>query len=202
MINEVSNQALLDFRKIVNDFAVLNEAEWEYLVSNLQVLSFKKDDFIHKSGNKTEHLFFLITGTVRKFSQHGENQITNNVYSNQRFVTDLLSVSEQKPSIYSFECLSDTILVKLSIEFSEKAFSLSPTFSTIARNMYQQALLQESLHLREVLTATPTEQYLRFVAEHKELSQRLPQNKIAECLNIVPETLSRIKKKLLNIKVS
>ena len=197
MTNQDPNQALIDFRNIVNEYAVLNDAEWEYLVSNLEVLSFKKDDLIHKSGNRIEHLFFLINGTVRKFSQHGEMQITNNVYSNQRFVTDLLSVSEQKPSIYSFECLCDTTLVKLSVEFSEKAFTMSPTFSTIARTMYQQALLQESLRLREVLTATPTEQYLRFVSEHKELSQKLPQNKIAECLNIAPETLSRIKKKLL-----
>jgi hypothetical protein len=112
-------------------------------------------------------------------------------------VTDLLSVSEQKPSIYSLECLSDCTLVKLSIEFSEKAFSMSPTFSVVAREMYKQALLQESMRLREVLTVRPTEQYLRFVRENKELSNKLPQNKIAECLNIAPETLSRIKKKLL-----
>lgn len=197
MIDTAPNQALIDFRNIVNRFAVLNDAEWEYLVSNLEVITLKKDDIFHKAGNKVEHLFFIISGTVRKFSQQGQTQITNNVFSNQRFVTDLLSVSEQKASIYSFECLCDCVLVKLSIEFSEKAFSMSPTFSIVAREMYKQALLQESLRLREVLTSSPTEQFQRFINENKELSNKLPQNKIAECLNIAPETLSRIKKKLL-----
>ncbi len=201
MINTTSTHPLTEFRKIIDNYAALNAAEWEYLMGHLEVMECKKDDLIHQSGTLIKDLFFLINGTVRKFSQHGETQITNNVYSNQRFFTDLLSVSEQSPSIYSFECLNDTTIVRLSIEFSEKAFSMSPTFSTIARRMYQQAFLEESLRLRVVLTKTPTEQYLRFVSENKELSRQLPQNKIADCLNIAPETLSRIKKKLLNISV-
>ena len=193
----MSLETLREFRIILEEIATINNAEWEYLASNLTVLILKKDTLFHEAGNKIEDLFFIIEGTVRKFSQHGETRITNNVYRSQRFITDLLSVSEQKPSIYSFECLSDTKLVKLSLSFSEKAFSMSPTFSHVARVMYQQALLQESMRLREVLTASPTEQYKRFVNEHKELLKHLPQNKIAECLNIAPETLSRIKKKLL-----
>jgi hypothetical protein len=93
--------------------------------------------------------------------------------------------------------LSDTILIKISIAFIDKAFSMLPTYNTIGRVMYQQAFLQESKRLREVLTASPTDQYVAFITEHKELSKHLSQNKIAECLNIVPETLSRIKKKLI-----
>jgi hypothetical protein len=79
----------------------------------------------------------------------------------------------------------------------EKAFSISPKFSILARVMYHQAFLHESLRLREVLISTPTEQYQKFMEEHKELALKLTQTKIAECLNIAPETLSRLRKKLL-----
>jgi len=193
----MSVRVLNEFRTILSGIASVNDAEWDYIVSHLTVLKLKKDVIFHKAGSKAEHMFFLVNGTVRKFSQQGEKKITHNIYSNQRFLTDLLSVCEQKPSNFSFECLSDTTVVKLTIEFSEKVFSMSPTFATIARIMYQQGFMQESLRLQEVLISTPTEQYLHFARENKELSQQLTQAKIAECLNMAPETLSRIKKKLL-----
>ncbi len=185
------------FRAFLNTISPMNDAEWEYLLPNIEVIKLEADEIFHRAGEHSKHLYFILEGTVRKFTQQKADQITNNVYRNQRFVTDLLSAVEQKPSIYSFECLSDAILIKISIAFIDKAFSMLPTYNTIGRVMYQQAFLQESKRLREVLTASPTEQYVAFITEHKELSKQLSQNKIAECLNIVPETLSRIKKKLI-----
>ncbi|MBN2786831.1 MAG: Crp/Fnr family transcriptional regulator [Paludibacteraceae bacterium] len=145
------------FRAFLSNISPMNDAEWEYLLPNIEVLELEKDQIFHQAGEYSKYLYFILEGTVRKFTQQKADQITNNIYRNQRFVTDLLSAVEQKPSIYSFECLSDAILIKISIAFIDKAFSMLPTYNTIGRVMYQQAFLQESKRLREVLTASPTE---------------------------------------------
>jgi CRP-like cAMP-binding protein len=81
----------------------MNDAEWEYLLPNIEVIKLEADEIFHRAGEHSKHLYFILEGTVRKFTQQKADQITNNIYRNQRFVTDLLSAVEQKPSIYSFE---------------------------------------------------------------------------------------------------
>lgn len=194
--------ALDEFKQIINSIAFINPAEWEYLEQTLSLKKFEKDTMLHNQGEVIKNFFFIISGSVRKYSENPEGQVTHNVYSTRRFVTDLLSVSAQKPSFYSFEALTDTIVVKIELEFINKLFSMSPTYEKIARVLYQQAFIEETARLKEVLTADPQELYSNFAKTHKHLLTELPQTKIAACLNVAPETLSRIKKKALELETS
>lgn len=194
--------ALEEFKQIINSIAFINPAEWEYLEQTLTLKKYEKDLMLHNQGEIMKNFFFIISGSIRKYSENSEGQVTHNVYSTRRFVTDLISVGTQKASFYNYEALTDTIVVIIELEFLNKLFSMSPTYEKIARVLYQQAFIEESERLKEVLTADPQELYSNFARTHKHLLTELSQTKIAACLNVAPETLSRIKKKALELETS
>lgn len=51
--------------------------------------------------------------------------------------------------------------------------------------------------LAEATVETPEEKYLRFIKEEPDLLQRIPLYHIASYLAMTPETLSRIRKKII-----
>jgi CRP-like cAMP-binding protein len=54
--------------------------------------------------------------------------------------------------------------------------------------------------LEAAISSTAEERYLAFLAQHPSYAHRFPQHLIASYLGILPETLSRIRSRLLHAK--
>jgi hypothetical protein len=92
------------------------------------------------------------------------------------------------------------MVVFIEYECVEKLYSLSPNYEKIARIIYEDSLIDEISWNKHLLLSNAVEKYKLFLIENKKIVQELTQNKIASCLNISPETISRLRRDLTYVK--
>lgn len=72
-----------------------------------------------------------------------------------------------------------------------------PKLEQITRAMMEQDFGETQDSFSKFITSTPEERYLNFLKERPGLIQRIPQHQLASYLGITPESLSRIRKRVL-----
>ena len=75
-----------------------------------------------------------------------------------------------------------------------------PKMERYFRILFQNNIVSKERRLLSSITYSAEEKYLKLSETNPDLIQRIPQNLIASYLGITPETLSRIRKHLLNRK--
>lgn len=113
------------------------------------------------------------------------------------FITDYFSFLTQSPVTKNVKCIEDSELLVIEFDTLKNTFSANEnqnTWRIIAEGMFlnwhQKAI---SLMLDDA-----ENRYLKLIEKRADLVQRVPQYLIASYLNVKPETLSRIRKKVVS----
>lgn len=192
----MKEKAKQQFKEIICAKVQVNDAEWELLDTFFEVQSPAPGQIIQHPGKQAVHYFYVLKGALRMYSVDNEKEITHNVYNHQRFVADVISIRYNQFSSFYIEALVDSSIVCFDSLRLDKLLSISPTFEKIALMMYEQSLFEEMMRVHEILSLSPFNQYVRFMSQHKDLANQLSQAKIASCLNLTPESVSRFRKRL------
>lgn len=185
------------FRSLVEPFIQLNVAEWEYLENCFEEIYVPQNTVLQEQGKYVEHFYFLCDGGLRLYKIHEGKEITYNSYSHPRFLTDLFAATENYPSKYCIDTLVDSCILKMSLENVHKLLLMSPTFSMLNSIMYLGSLKDEMVRLDKVLTLSSKELFNDFRETHPNVFPQLSQKKLAACLNVSPESVSRFMKDLI-----
>lgn len=105
---------MIELIKVINGFQEL-DMETEIAIKKYFIVEkFKKDEFIVEKGKICGKVYFIKSGTVRRFCCEEGTEVTKWIYTGNQFVTSLSSFFEQKPSFESFQACEETILYSLS----------------------------------------------------------------------------------------
>ena len=85
----------------------------------------------------------------------------------------------------------------LNAEKEQALYDQYPRFETFCRTGMEKMLGTEQIRLSEYIVLKPEQRYLKLRKERPELINRVPQHQIASYLGIQPETLSRIRRRLV-----
>ncbi|MBN2743662.1 MAG: Crp/Fnr family transcriptional regulator [Marinilabiliaceae bacterium] len=192
----MKEKARHDFKNIISGKIHVNDAEWELLDTFFDVIETQSGQVIQMPGKQAGYYFFVLEGALRMYAQNDEKEVTHNVYNHRRFVADVISIRYKQPSSFFIEALVPGLIICFDAHRLDKLLTISPTFEKIALMMYEQSLFEEMLRVNEILTLSPFNQYLHFVNIHKNIVPQLSQTKIAACLNVTPETISRFRKRM------
>ncbi|QMU27669.1 Crp/Fnr family transcriptional regulator [Adhaeribacter radiodurans] len=77
-------------------------------------------------------------------------------------------------------------------------YQQSPGFEFLGRIMAERAVQSASERAAALSCDTPEERYLSLMTQNQDLFRRVPQKYIASMLGISPESLSRIRKRILS----
>ncbi|CAM1352711.1 MULTISPECIES: Crp/Fnr family transcriptional regulator [Tenacibaculum] len=174
----------------------LNEHGLEELFSLFKIDHYKKGNLILKENEKEKQLRFLNKGLVREFYSNHEKEININFYTKPLFITDLLTFNQNSTTLKNQECLSSVEI--LSIE-RKSFFNLLKKYEcgkSFVEASFQKLLKQKELLEFNRITKTPEELYNELIIYKSDWLQSIPQYHIASYLNITPETLSRIRKRI------
>ncbi|MEP6806869.1 MAG: cyclic nucleotide-binding domain-containing protein [Flavobacterium sp.] len=89
---------------------------------------FKKDELIIQEGEICNKIYFIKSGTVRRFCIENGLELTRWIYTDEQFVTSLSSFFEQRPSFENFQACQETIVYSLSYK-DEQILLQYPLFS-------------------------------------------------------------------------
>lgn len=189
-------QILQSIKSIVS----LNEAEEEAFVQILEVKEIKKKEFLLQAGQVCNKVLFLNSGCTRLFYNIDGVENTFQFFFEDSWYTDYASLLTGQPAFENVQALEKSQIVQIKKIDLYKLYDTYPVFDRVGRMMAENAFL--SLHnLNKMLTNDePQQRYLNLLKQRPEVVERIPQHYIASYLGIQPESLSRIRKRILAAK--
>lgn len=184
---------LFDF---ISKYVSLTEEEKDALLSLDIFRTEKKGTILLKEGHRTEFSYFVLNGCIRIYYIIDGEEKTTAFYTEMEGFTPHC-VKSNTPSEYYVSCVEDTILVASNADMEVAVNSKFPKFETMCRILSEERLAKQLLDFDEFKTSSPEQRYLNLLQKRPDLIQRVPQHQLASFLGIKPQSLSRLRARIL-----
>jgi CRP-like cAMP-binding protein len=174
----------------------LTEEEKNAISSLNIVRAVKKGTILLKKGQKSKDSFFVLKGCIRTFYIIDGEEKTTAFYTEMEGITPYC-VLNNAPSEYFISCVEDSLIAISNPDMEEEANSKFPKFETICRMMAEEKLAKQQIDFDEFKTSSPEQRYLNLLQKRPDLIQRVPQHQLASYLGIKPQSLSRLRARIL-----
>lgn len=177
----------------------VSEDEAQLILSYFREHRYKRNLLLLRSGEVAHEVFFVLKGALHQFYiDEAGNERSCNFTFEQDFVTDLESFSQQTQSASSIKTLTETVCLSIRCTDLVKLFRESPALAEFFRILVERIAAKSIKRTKSLLSFSPERQFKDLLEEEPEIFQRVPQRYIAQYLGIAPESLSRIKKRLMS----
>ena len=152
-----------------------------------------------EEGKISNECFFIIKGCIRSYYLKDGEEKTTEFYTEEQAVIPS-AYGNKIPSEYYLECIEDTIAGVGTPELETEIYQKFPQLESLNRALGEAIMAKTQNTFAEYKMASPEERYLTLLKNRPDLVQRAPQHQIANYLGIKPESLSRIRKRIMNQK--
>ncbi|MCU0449001.1 MAG: cyclic nucleotide-binding domain-containing protein [Bernardetiaceae bacterium] len=184
---------LFDF---IAKYVSLTEEETNALLSLNLFHSVKKGTVLLKQGQKSQESYFVLKGCIRVYYIIDGEEKTTAFYTEIEGLTPPCVISKT-PSEYYISCVEDTIFIASTADMEEQINSKFPKFDTMCRILSAELLVKQQMDFDEFKTSSPEQRYLNLLQKRPDLLQRVPQHQLASYLGIKPQSLSRLRARIL-----
>ena len=181
----------------ISQFVQLSEAEITGILDSIKLRSFKKGAIMLREGQVSSLCYFVLKGCVRQYYLVDGEEKTTNFYTEGQPVTPYEGTFKRKPSKYYLSCVEDTIVTVGTPEDEAKLFALFPRLDAVVRIAVEEELGKSQEVMAGFIINSPEERYLQLLKTRPDLLDRVPQYQLASYLGIKPESLSRIRKRIM-----
>lgn len=184
---------LFDF---ISKYISLTEDEKNALLSLDIFHSFKKGTILLKEGQKSKHSYFVLKGCIRAYYIREGEEKTTAFYTEMDALTPHCVVNKT-PSDYFISCVEDSIILVSDSDMGVEINSKFPKFEIMCRMLSEELLAKQQIDFDEFKTSSPEQRYLNLLQNRPDLIQRVPQSQLASYLGIKPQSLSRLRARIL-----
>ncbi|MCG8329645.1 MAG: Crp/Fnr family transcriptional regulator [Chitinophagales bacterium] len=185
--------------KYLSKYTVITQELERAIEESTFFRSFKKGTVLLMEGEISNECYFILEGCIRSYFYKDGEEKTIEFYTEEQAVTPS-TYGTSTPSTYYLECLEDTITSVGNPELEKETFRKYPQLESLSRVIAEAVITKERESFTQFKTSTPKERYLNLLKARPGLVQRVPQYQIASYLGIKPESLSRIKKRIVDKK--
>lgn len=175
-----------------NEDLILFEKEVSYQIV-------EQGEVILNAGEVAKSVYYILSGAAYQYRLEDEiEQVIIDLGVVGKWMVDQKSFVAQQPTDTYMKAFEKSQLLVLSIESIHKLIALSPSFFQLGRlldsasqrtNFFDQA-------------SSPFEKYQSILDTSPLILQKFPLKMIASYLKVTPETLSRVRRKIVTAKVS
>lgn len=184
---------LFDF---MSKYIPLTQEERDAIVALDLLRSVKKGTILLKEGQKSADSYFVLKGCIRSYYVLDGEEKTTAFYTETQALTPPC-VLGKTPSEYFIGCVEDTVLLVSDSEMGAVINSKFPKFETMCRLLSEELLAKQQIDFDGFKTSSPEQRYLNLLQSRPGLVQRVPQQQLASYLGIRPQSLSRIRARIL-----
>lgn len=187
--------------KLLNYFSrimPLSEEEAAAIADTMLIQRYKKGTVLLKEGQISTEAYFVLEGCVRQYFLIDGEEKTNNFFTEEQWVISINSFSNRNPSNHYLECCIDSSLVVGNRQKEEDLYRRFPKLETISRKVMEKVFAEQQAIMSSYVTDSPEQRYLKLLTSRPDLFQKIPQYQLASYIGVKPESLSRIRKRIIN----
>lgn len=181
----------------VSAFEILQPEEIQMIVDNANIQEFKKGTILLAEGEISKSCYFVLRGCVREYYLKDGEEKTTAFYTEYQPVTSFTSYTAEKPSKHFWVCAEDCILTVGSQALEDEMIKRIPRLERVILQEVERNTGKAQDEWANFMTSTPEERYVNILENRPELLHRIPQHQIASYIGIKPESLSRIRKRMV-----
>lgn len=185
---------LFDF---ISKYISLTDDEKNVLLSLNLFHSVKKGTVLLKEGQKSQESYFVLKGCIRVYYIIDGEEKTTAFYTELDALTPHCVINKAS-SDYFISCVEDSILLISNTDMTAEVNSKFPKFDVMCRMFSEELLAKQQIDFDEFKTSSPEQRYLNLLQKRPDLIQRVPQHQLASFLGIKPQSLSRLRSRILD----
>lgn len=189
---------------IVNYFeayVTLSNEEKEWIRTAYRPMHLAKKELLFQQGEICKLEAFVLSGTLRVYhvDARGLEHVLNFALP-KWWVGDINSFYNGTPAFQNVQALEDSELLVIDPERKEELFRKIPKLERVFRIVIQKHLASWQNRFLATVSEKAKQRYKNLVERIPMIEQLVPQHQIASYLGILPESLSRLKKRMIESK--
>lgn len=184
--------------KALEQIVPLEKMEADLICDSFKPMILKKGEFFLKEGTINNHIGFLNHGLVRYFVHKKGEESTFEFTKEGEFIGDYQSFRNSKRSMQNIQAIEDCKLLIIDYPTIQNLYQNTPHGNLLGRKLITHRFEIMVNQLLDVYMQDHEERYKSFIENYFDLSQRIPQYLIASYVGVRPESLSRIRKRVVS----
>lgn len=184
------------FKEYIFNLCSITENQWNDFEEILSLKRLSSNEYFIKPGSTSGEIGFILKGVLRHYiiDELG-NEITTDFCVADEFtgLPNPFIQSDNNP--YSIEALTESELIVFSPDRLDSFFEKHPNLKSVLNSIMIEYIDLKCNRERDLLSFDAKGRYLQFLKRFPGLD--IPQYYIASYLGVTPETLSRLKSKLI-----
>ncbi|WP_289659952.1 Crp/Fnr family transcriptional regulator [Flavobacterium panacagri] len=186
-----------DVKNIFETYFTADMTIWKGFSEKIKVREFEKSEIIKDYNAVERYLNIVIKGSAGLFVWDGKRDICINLLYEKSFISDYMSFLNQQPTVIKTEALEELTLWSISHSDLNELYQRSETGLRIGKAISEMLYVRKQQEQINLLTLSPQERYLKLIEGRPEIFQRTPLKIIASYLGLTAESLSRIRKRVM-----
>jgi CRP-like cAMP-binding protein len=186
-----------DLAAFLSQYISLSNSDMEVITSLGVIKEFGKGTVLLKEGEQSRQCYLILKGCIRSYFIIDGEEKTTEFFTEKNTIVPV-SYTKKQPSEYYLACLEDCILSTGTEQTSEIVRQKIPQMENLIRHFNEQLLAESQIKFESYFTLSPEQRYRKLLETRPDLCQRVPQYHLASYLGIKPESLSRIRKRIIN----
>lgn len=160
--------------------------------------SFDKKELMTEAGGSCNYQYFVLEGACYSYylNEKGEKNAIQFALENY-WITDAASYFKNQVAVFNIETLEPTRALLLNRPNLEALCTAHPLFDRYFRILMQNALAHLHYRIAKTNSEDAEHRYKEFSKLYPRFISRIPQYLIASYLGIAPQSLSRIRKEMV-----
>jgi CRP-like cAMP-binding protein len=188
-------QKLIDF---IQSGHPLSQMDKDLIFQYFEPVLFPKNRIIEEAGKVPEYLYYIISGYLRLFhySENGD-EVTTHINCPPGFFTSYFNFIHTTKSNENVECITECELLRITKTDLDSLTSKSEAMKDFSIEVFQKSIVYNETRSNELATLSGEKRYRKLIENDPGILHNVPITYIASFLGMKPESLSRIRRKLM-----
>jgi len=173
------------------------EGEIKLVDKYFESVSIDKRNYLLAGGKVCDFIAFIHSGSIRHFHVKNGVEKTCDISFEDTWVTDFQSFTFGTPSGMNLQALEETTVFVIRKNNLHILYSECGRYETFGRLMAEHVARRATEIAMSLSSDKPEERYLNLIASQPDIFQRVQQKYIANYLGVSPESLSRIRNRVV-----